>query len=130
MDLDESGKYESYSLQLYNISTAVSCARPARDVQHCGLALSTSALSLCVCPVSGRVMVLLSNGILIIVQAVDGMFELVLELVCQWFLLHFVCLVCLPVLIRLLAVAAPAGVPWCIPDHCKAVRFFPVYRQH
>ncbi len=92
MDLDESGKYESYSLQLYNISAAISCTHPARDVQHCGLALSTSALSLCVCPVSGRVMVLLSNGILIIVQAVDGVFELVLELVCLWFLLHFACL--------------------------------------
>lgn len=117
-DLDESGKYESYSLQLYNISTAISCAPPVSDAEHCGLALSTSALSLCVCPVSGRVMVLLSNGILIIVQAVDGVFDLVLELVCQCFACYFAALAdgCFA-----------AGVPWCIADHCKTVRLFSMY---
>ncbi len=83
--LDETGKYDAYSLQEYDVSAVLSCDRAGTAPGPVGLALSSSVRSLCVCPVSGRVMVLLSNGILIIVQAVVGVFELILEMVSSGF---------------------------------------------
>jgi hypothetical protein len=71
---DVSGRYDSHMLHMYPIGGRT-------KVKPAGLTLSSDCVSLCVCPVTGRVLVLLANGILIVVNPRMDDFELVLEAV-------------------------------------------------
>lgn len=98
--MDDVSGYDTHTLQMYEYSSlrggGGEGGAPAQP-----LTLSAGALSLSLCPVSGRVMVLLANGVLIVVRPREDGFELVLELVrlclvvnlcCVGALVMFVCL--------------------------------------
>jgi hypothetical protein len=71
---DGSGRHDCHMLHMYPLD-----GRAA--VKPAGLTLSSNCVALCVCPVTGRVLVLLANGILIVVNPRADDFELVLEAV-------------------------------------------------
>lgn len=80
---EEPGVPPSHFLQMYSYAVGESddgSDEPA-VVNPKPLSLSAGALSLAVCPLTGKIVILLQNGVLIVLECIDDGFELVLEMV-------------------------------------------------
>ena len=83
---DDSGKYDTHSLHVYKCEPVEREAEAADEGDArvgvaADLTLSAPALDLNVCPVTGRAVVLLKNGVLLVLDCTAAGFELILELV-------------------------------------------------